>query len=134
MNAEFAADMLSGAVICKKPIVPGGNPALWETLYNVTASVTNSGDIKGATVPQLYVTFPDSTPEGTPPKQLRGFEKVSLAPGESRTVGFELMRRDLSYWDIVSQQWLIPEGEFVLRVGFSSRDLKEVTKITPVSA
>ena len=57
-----------------------------------------------------------------------------MAAGESRTVGFELMRRDLSYWDIVSQKWLIPEGEFILRVGFSSRDLKEVAKITPVSA
>ncbi|KAE8380469.1 putative beta-glucosidase G [Aspergillus bertholletiae] len=116
------------------PVQPGGNPALWEGVYNVSVAVTNTGDVKGATVPQLYVTFPDSTPAGTPPKQLRGFDKVSLAPGESRTVSFELMRRDLSYWDVVSQEWLIPEGEFVIRVGFSSRDLKEVTKITPVSA
>ncbi|RDW90700.1 beta-glucosidase [Aspergillus mulundensis] len=115
------------------PIQPGGNPELWETIYNVTVSVTNTGDVDGATVPQLYVTFPDSTPEGTPPKQLRGFDKVYLEAGESSKVTFELMRRDLSYWDIVSQQWLIPEGEFTIRVGFSSRNLKEVTKITPVS-
>ncbi|KAJ5408302.1 Glycoside hydrolase family 3 [Penicillium cosmopolitanum] len=133
INAERLADSIS-SIPEEQPIQPGGNPALWETLYNVTISVTNSGDIKGATVPQLYVTFPDSTPEGTPPRQLRGFEKVSLAAGESQTVGFELMRRDLSYWDIVSQKWLIPEGEFILRVGFSSRDLKEVAQITPVSA
>ncbi|KAJ5762477.1 uncharacterized protein N7511_005859 [Penicillium nucicola] len=116
-----------------RPIKPGGNPALWETLYEVTVSVANSGDVKGATVPQLYVTFPDSAPEGTPVKQLRGFEKVSLAPGESRDISFELMRRDLSYWDIVSQKWLIPQGEFTLRAGFSSRDLNETTTITPVS-
>jgi beta-glucosidase len=96
-------------------------------------SVTNTGDVEGATVPQLYVTFPDSVP-GTPPKQLRGFDKVSLAPGKSRTVKFELMRRDLSYWDVVSQQWLIPEGEFVISVGFSSRDLEEVISIKPVTA
>ncbi|KAG0156023.1 hypothetical protein PDIDSM_3199 [Penicillium digitatum] len=133
LNAEPVAHPVS-SIPEEQPIQPGGNPALWETIYNVTVSVTNSGDVKGATVPQLYVTFPDSTPEGTPPKQLRGFEKVSLAAGESRTVGFELMRRDLSYWDVVSQKWLIPEGEFVLRVGFSSRDLKEVTKISPISA
>ncbi|CAG7917988.1 unnamed protein product [Penicillium olsonii] len=133
IETELVVDSVS-SIPEDQPIQPGGNPALWETLYNVTVSVTNSGDVKGATVPQLYVTFPDSTPEGTPPKQLRGFEKVSLAAGESRTVGFELMRRDLSYWDIVSQQWLIPEGEFVLRAGFSSRDLQEVTKITPVSS
>ncbi|KAF4763994.1 hypothetical protein N7455_010577 [Penicillium solitum] len=133
LSAEPVADSIS-SIPEEKPIQPGGNPSLWETIYNVTVSITNSGDVEGATVPQLYVTFPDSTPEGTPPKQLRGFEKVSLAAGESRTVGFELMRRDLSYWDIVSQKWLIPEGEFILRVGFSSRDLKEVAKITPVSA
>ncbi|KAL4797172.1 glycoside hydrolase superfamily [Aspergillus venezuelensis] len=117
-----------------QPIQPGGNPALWETIYNVTVSVANTGDVEGATVPQLYVTFPDSAPEGTPVKQLRGFEKVSLTPGESKKVSFELMRRDLSYWDIVSQQWLIPEGEFTIRVGFSSRNLKEVAKITPVES
>ncbi|KAF4977295.1 hypothetical protein FZEAL_6183 [Fusarium zealandicum] len=115
-----------------QPISPGGNPALWESVYNVSVSVANTGRVDGATVAQLYVTFPDSTPEGTPPKQLRGFEKVFLAAGEKQTLGFELMRRDVSYWDIVSQEWLIPSGEFVLSVGFSSRDLKEVARITPV--
>lgn len=71
---------------------------------------------------------------GTPPRQLRGFEKVALAVGETKTVGFELMRRDLSYWDVVSQEWLIPEGEFTLSVGFSSRDLRVTANITPISA
>lgn len=116
----------------EKPVQPGGNPALWEGIYNVTISLTNTGDVDGATVPQLYVGFPESTPEGTPPKQLRGFDKVFLKAGESKTVTFELMRRDLSYWDINEQQWLIPNGEFVLSLGFSSRDLKETTNITPV--
>jgi beta-glucosidase len=78
------------------------------------------------------VTFPRSVP-GTPPKQLRGFDKVLLAPGKSRTVKFELMRRNLSYWGVVSQEWLIPKGEFVISVGFSSRDLKKITSITPVA-
>ncbi|KAI1493361.1 beta-glucosidase-related glycosidase [Biscogniauxia mediterranea] len=117
------------------PIAPGGNPALWETLYNVTLTVTNTGAVDGATVPQLYVSFPaDTTPSGTPPRQLRGFSKAFLAAGESRTVGFELMRRDISYWDVVAQQWLIPAGDITLSAGFSSRDLKLVGKITPVAA
>ncbi|SPO01842.1 Probable beta-glucosidase G [Cephalotrichum gorgonifer] len=135
--SDAKAEPLAYGIISKPedlPILPGGNPALWESVYNVTVSVANKGDVDGATVPQLYVTFPDSTPAGTPPRQLRGFEKVFLAAGESQTVGFELMRRDLSYWDVVSQEWLIPAGEFVLSVGFSSRDLKEVVKITPVEA
>ncbi|KAF7561022.1 hypothetical protein G7046_g3149 [Stylonectria norvegica] len=118
----------------KQPILPGGNPALWETVYNVSVSLTNTGSLDGATVPELYVTFPDSAPEGTPLKQLRGFEKVFLTAGETRAVSFGLMRRDLSYWDVMSQGWLIPTGDFVISVGFSSRDLKEVTQITPVQA
>jgi beta-glucosidase len=133
LSTEPVADSIS-SIPQDQPVQPGGNPALWETLYRMTVSVSNSGDVKGAAVPQLYVTFPDSAPGGTPPKQLRGFDKVSLAPGESRTVRFELARRDLSYWDIASQKWLIPEGEFALRVGFSSRDLREVAMVTPVSA
>ncbi|KAG4427453.1 hypothetical protein IFR05_017064 [Cadophora sp. M221] len=111
---------------------PGGNPALWENLYNVTATLSNTGDVAGATVPQLYLTMPASAPAGTPPKQLRGFEKVMLQPGESATVAFALMRRDLSYWDVVSQDWVIPAGEFGVSVGFSSRDLKLVGSVSVV--
>ncbi|KAK7415694.1 hypothetical protein QQX98_005729 [Neonectria punicea] len=135
--ADITAEPLVEAITSKpeeQPVQPGGNPALWESVYNVTVSLTNSGKVYGATVPQLYVSFPDSAPAGTPPKQLRGFEKVWLQAGESQTVGFELMRRDLSYWNIVSQEWEIPTGEFVVSVGFSSRDLKETIKITPVEA
>ncbi|KAF5011192.1 hypothetical protein FDECE_2678 [Fusarium decemcellulare] len=135
--SNIQAEPLDDAITSKpeaQPVAPGGNPALWEGVYNVSVALTNTGSVGGATVAQLYVTFPDSAPEGTPPKQLRGFEKVFLAAGQSQAVGFELMRRDLSYWDIVSQEWLIPEGEFVVSVGFSSRDLKEVTRITPVAA
>ncbi|KAI7662961.1 putative beta-glucosidase [Hortaea werneckii] len=116
------------------PIVPGGNPALWETLYNVSATVTNTGDRDGAQVAQLYVAFPDSAPEGTPVQQLRGFEKPYLCAGESKQVYFEIMRRDLSYWDVVSQQWLIPEGEFKFNVGFSSRDFRLNGAATVVNA
>ncbi|KAE8418625.1 glycoside hydrolase superfamily [Aspergillus pseudocaelatus] len=115
-------------------IAPGGNPALFEPLYEVSSTVTNSGERYGGTVAQLYVTFPDNTPKGTPPKQLRGFQKVFLEKGEFKTATFELMRRDLSYWDVGAQEWVIPQGEFTLSVGFSSRDLRELIKITPLSA
>ena len=135
--SDVAAEPLANNITAHpedRPIMPGGNPALWEAIYNVTISLTNSGKIGGAGVPQLYVGFPESAPAGTPPKQLRGFEKVYLEAGESQTVGFELMRRDLSYWDIISQQWVIPEGEFSLYLGFSSRGIVETQKITVVSA
>lgn len=133
LTAEPVAEGIA-SVPEQQPIQPGGNPALWETLYNASVSVTNTGDVGGATVAQLYVSLPDSAPTGTPPRQLRGFDKLFLAPGETGTATFELMRRDLSYWDVESQEWLIPEGEFTLSVGFSSRDLKQFAKITPVTA
>ncbi|KAM0712872.1 hypothetical protein Q7P35_000321 [Cladosporium inversicolor] len=115
------------------PIVPGGNPALWETVYTVNATVSNSGDVAGHAVPQLYVGLGSGAPEGTPVRQLRGFEKIYLEPGQSETVCFELMRRDLSYWDVVSQQWLIPTGSLSFDVGFSSRDLRDRFEATIVS-
>lgn len=82
------------------PIVPGGNPALWETVYKVTAAVSNTGDVTGHTVAQLYLGLPQIPNEATTPvKALRGFEKVWLEPGETTTVTFDLHRRDISYWN-----------------------------------
>lgn len=131
----------SGADWAARPaardVQPGGNPALWETLYNVTASVSNTGAVDGAAVAQLYVTFPGGAggaPAGTPPYQLRGFDRVRLAAGETRTASFGVMRRDVSYWDVAAQEWLIPGGEFTFSVGFSSRDLRVAAKATPVAA
>lgn len=63
-------------------------------------SVTNTGSIAGATVPQLYLNLPVNTGyDANPVKVLRGFEKVKLEAGETQTVTFELARRDISYWD-----------------------------------
>lgn len=140
----FALSDLQTKAASKQPIAavpaavqktqPGGNPALWETLYTVTATVRNTGRVAGAAVPQLYVTLPPSAPTGTPPRQLRGFDKIALKAGQSQTVSFALMRRDLSYWDVGRQDWVIPAGEIGVSVGFSSRDLKLVGKITAVVA
>ncbi|KAF1992482.1 glycoside hydrolase family 3 protein [Aulographum hederae CBS 113979] len=107
----------------EKPYPPGGNPALWTPLLKISTTVKNTGSVAGATVPQLYLSMPkEATPVGTPPQVLRGFEKVFLEPGEETTVGFELMRRDVSFWDVGAQEWVVPPGTMGLRVGFSSRD------------
>ncbi|KAK2627380.1 hypothetical protein QTJ16_003346 [Diplocarpon rosae] len=115
-----------------QPAVPGGNPALWDELYTIVVVLTNTGSVAGAEVPQLYLSFPASAPAGTPPKQLRGFEKVFLEPGGRETVRFAVMRRDLSFWDVEKQEWVIPAGEFGVSVGFSSRDLKVEGKLVVV--
>jgi beta-glucosidase len=105
------------------PNPPGGNPALYSALASVSATLTNTGTVAGAAVPQLYVALPQSAvPSGTPPQALRGFDKISLSPNEAATVTLELTRRDVSFWDVGAQQWRIPGGELGIRLGFSSRD------------
>ncbi|KAH9907742.1 glycoside hydrolase superfamily [Xylariomycetidae sp. FL2044] len=112
-------------------VQPGGNPELWSILVRGGTTVMNTGDRAGATVVQLYLSYPEaSVPDGTPVRVLRGFRKVFLAPGEEVTVTFDLTRRDLSYWDVDKQTWRIPEGEFGLQVGFSSRDLVQSAVLT----
>jgi len=104
---------------------PGVNPALWQTLYTVSAVVTNTGSTAGSAVPQLYLGLPSpASGDVTPVKVLRGFEKVLLQPGEAKTVSFPLMRRDLSYWSVETQGWVIGEGEVKVYAGFSSRDIR----------
>ena len=104
LGDEISIEQVSNSTITALPedqaIVPGGNPALWEALYKVTATVSNTGSVAAATVPQLYLSLPQIAGEATTPfKVLRGFEKVFLEAGESATVTFDLMRRDVSYWD-----------------------------------
>jgi beta-glucosidase len=93
----------------------------------VTAKITNSGGVAGAEVPQLYIAYPSSAPT-TPPKQLRGFNKIKLEAGVSGTATFPLRRRDLSVWD--GGKWVVPSGEFTVSVGGSSRDIRLTGKIT----
>jgi hypothetical protein len=109
----------------------GGNPSLFETFARVAVSVANSGSRAGKEVVQLYVSFPDVVTEPStgeiidfPVKVLRNFEKVELQPGQKIVVELNLTRKDLSYWSVVQQNWVMPtEGEFRISVGRSSRDL-----------
>ena len=122
---KYALDDVSALSLSSSKKTPaGGNADLWFKMIDVITDVSNTGDLSGATVVQLYVSYPrDSMPVGTPVKVLRGFEKVTLQPGEHQKVRFSLRRRDLSFWDTEAQNWRIPEGKFEIRVGFSSRDL-----------
>ena len=137
---ELAGDLTfvnasSNAMLSEVPdpslkIEPGGNPDLWTTLLTGQTTVKNTGSTAGSVVVQLYVSLPaESSPEGTPLRVLRGFEKVFLEPGEEEVVKFPLTRRDLSYWNIERRTWQIPQGEFLFRVGFSSRDFKDEVKL-----
>ncbi|KAJ6436278.1 beta-glucosidase [Purpureocillium lavendulum] len=110
-------------------LAPGGNTSLYDTIANVSVTIKNTGNRVGAEVAQLYVGLPPSVPD-TPAKQLRGFRKRSFQPGEHGTVTFELRRKDLSYWNVTSQEWVMPSGVFNISVGASSRDIRLTNTIT----
>lgn len=89
----------------------------------VHASVTNTGTRTGAEVAQLYLGDPSGT--GEPVRQLRGFQRVTLAPGQTQQVAFPLTARDLAYWNTASRSWTVAPGAYQVYVGDSSavRDL-----------
>jgi len=93
-----------------------------ETLQ-ITLDVTNTGSVSGAETVQLYVAH-HSDVMFTPEQELKGFEKVSLAPGETKSVSFSLTRRDLSFYDVVAQDWRVEGGMYELRISASSRDVR----------
>jgi beta-glucosidase len=96
------------------------------TTIPVSFDVTNTGAVAGAEVAQLYVSDP-SAKAARPERELKGFEKVRLAPGETRRVTLNLDARAFSYWDEAAHKWTIDPGKFVVRVGDSSEN-------TPLSA
>jgi beta-glucosidase len=87
----------------------------------VTATVTNTGTRQGADVAQLYVTDPAAS--GEPPRQLEGFARVNLQPGQSATVSFPLTQASLQYWNTGSSAWATSTGNYTISVGDSDKNL-----------
>ncbi len=95
----------------------------------VTFTITNTGTREAAEVAQIYVGEPRMLVP-RPPKELKGFAKVSLKPGESRTVSVALDARAFAYYDIAGQQWKVDSGEFDILVGSSSAKIELRRSIT----
>jgi beta-glucosidase len=89
----------------------------------ISLDVINEGKCEGAEVVQLYIQDSHSS-EKRPLKELKGFNKVNLKPGEKRTIEFQLNAEDLSYYDEKVKCWITEAGEFNILVGSSSRDLR----------
>lgn len=88
----------------------------------VDVSVTNTGHQPGAEVVQLYVGDPEAS-VARPPRELKGFKKVRLQPGQTKRVSLHLDQRAFSFWSPASKRWAVEAGEFIMSVGHSSRDL-----------
>ena len=95
----------------------------------VTLTVTNTGSAAGAEIVQLYVAKPDAK-VFRPEQELKGFAKVSLAPGESKTVTIALDDKAFRYWNVKTNAWEVEGGSYQLRVGASSVDIRLTADIT----
>ena len=89
----------------------------------VSLQVKNTGTRAGAEVVQLYVHDGHSKVD-RPLRELKGFARVELKPGEAKTVSFKLDRAALSYWSAEKKDWQAEPGTFEIQVGASSRDIR----------
>jgi beta-glucosidase len=89
----------------------------------VKVDIKNAGSCKGAEVVQLYMEDVESSVD-RPPKELKGFEKVFLEPGQEKTVVFPIEKTALSFFDEKKNEWVAEPGLFKVHVGSSSRDIK----------
>ena len=99
---------------------PGGNPKLWDVLFTVTATVTNTGRVRGDEVAQVYVSLGGPNDAKV---ALRGFDRLSIGPGQASTVKVDITRRDVSNWDSKRQDWFVSNFTKTVFVGSSSRKL-----------
>jgi len=97
------------------------------TNLSAHVEIANTGRRKGQEVVQLYIHDVESRLP-RPTKELKGFEKVELAPGETRMITFQLNERDLAFYDDAARRWVAEPGEFELLVGSSSRDIRLRTR------
>ena len=105
----------------------------------VSVDVTNTGRRDGKTVVQLYVGDKESE-VFRPVRELKDFAKISLKPGETRTVTFTLEKRAFAYWNVKLHDWFVESGAFTVEIGRSSRDIAlssevyvEGTKTVPMT-
>jgi len=98
-----------------------GNTLRENGKIRVSVDVTNTGKRAGSEVAQLYLSAPASV--GEPANQLKGFQKVELAPRQTKRVSFELSAQDASYWNSDAQAWTLGAGHYTVHIGDSSRNL-----------
>lgn len=89
----------------------------------VTFTIKNTGDVAGSEIAQVYVAKPESKTFRAP-KELKGFVKIHLDPGEEKKVTVELDDRAFTFWNTATEDWCVESGEYKILVGASSRDIR----------
>ncbi|HEX8346787.1 MAG TPA: glycoside hydrolase family 3 C-terminal domain-containing protein [Actinoplanes sp.] len=114
---SYTTFALSGLQVATRGSVADGTLAA-----TVTVTVSNTGSVDGAEVVQVYVEDVESS-VARPVRELKGFTKVSLAPGASQEVSIELDQRAFAFWSARHRDWVVEAGDFAIAVGPNSRDL-----------
>lgn len=91
--------------------------------YDVNFTLTNTGSVEAAEVAQVYIA-PMNPSLPRPARELKGFAKKSLAPGESAIVSVHLDKEDFAHYDIYSHDWVVDSGEYMIQAGASSADIR----------
>jgi len=91
-------------------------------IVNVSFTIRNSGNISGRETTQLYIQDVESSVP-RPLKELKGFKKIELNPGESKTVELKLSKKDFSFWNPEITNWFAEKGKFIIHIGSSSKDI-----------
>ncbi len=91
--------------------------------FKVSVDVTNTGDVEGKEIVQLYIGDDESSLV-RPVKELKGFRKIALLPGQTQTVTFEITEDMLKFYDPAKSGWVLEEGSFTAYVGASSADIR----------
>lgn len=89
----------------------------------VSCMVTNMGSMPGAEIVQLYISPAAGDKVYRPVKELKGFEKVRLNPGESKRIWFKLAGRDFAYYNTEAKKWTVDNGNYIIGIGNSSRNI-----------
>lgn len=98
---------------------------------DISVNITNAGNRAGDEVAQLYVHQETSSVK-VPVKELRGFQRISLQPGETKTVTFTLPAEKLALWDVTTHGFVVEPGKFDVLVGASSADIRAQGQIEVV--
>ena len=97
-------------------------------VVKVTFNLTNKGGMTADEVVQLYVARPEATVEW-PAKELKAFDRVTLAAGETKTVTLEIPVKDLRYWNVEKNAWDLEHGKLVLLLGAASDDIRQQAEV-----
>ena len=119
----FELSNLRTMVLPRPDPLPAGTPSP-VTFAEARVTVKNTGTREGSQVVQLYITQ-DKPTVSRPPRELKGFTKVLLKPGESREVGIPIPFSALTHYDTEKHGWLAEAGDYTIQVGDSSRNLPQ---------